>query len=370
VLRAAAAPKVSRLSGIVVSLAQDAARRVTGLWVLADGQLVAVECRAVLLATGGCGGLFAATTNPAHATADGVSLAFGVGAAVRDLEFVQFHPTGLAVAGTWRFLLTEALRGAGATLHAEDGTRFLPDRHVDAELAPRHVVAKAILDQPGGRAWLDATHLGERRFALEFPTVLAGARRYGYDLVTQRVPVTPAAHYQVGGVRTDLDGRTSVHGLYAAGEVASTGIHGANRMAGNSLTEALVFGARAASAVVAELPERHGQLGAPPQLADRPALPTDTLRDRLRDAMLTGAGPVRTEPGLASLAAAVDTLADELGRPAAEPDEVELVHALRVARVLVRAARLRTESRGGHWREDHPAADPAWADVHLEFTAD
>jgi len=368
VLRASAAPKVSRLPGIVVSLGQDAAGRVTGLWVLVEGRLVAVEAKAVLLATGGCGGLFAATTNPAHATADGVALSMAAGAAVRDLEFVQFHPTGLAVAGTWRFLLTEALRGAGATLHGADGERFLLDRHPDAELAPRHVVAKAILDLPDGTAWLDATHLTEQAFAHEFPTVLAGARRYGYDLVTERVPVTPAAHYQVGGVRTDLDGRTSLHGLYAAGEVASTGVHGANRMAGNSLTEALVFGARAATAITAELPGRHGDLGDAPGLADRAPVPAQGLRDRLRTTMLEGAGPVRDAAGLATAADRLEDLAAELGLPGAVDDEVELWHALRVSRALVRAARLRTESRGGHWREDVPAADPAWADVHLEHT--
>ncbi|GGI08234.1 L-aspartate oxidase [Egicoccus halophilus] len=369
VLRAAAAPKVSRLAGIAVGLAQDDARRVTGLWVLVEGRVVAVEARAVLLATGGCGGLFAATTNPAHATADGVALALAAGAAVRDLEFVQFHPTGLAVAGTWRFLLTEALRGAGATLHDAQGNRFLLERHPDAELAPRHVVAKAILDQHDGTAWLDATHLSEQQFASEFPTVLAGARRYGFDLVNERVPVTPAAHYQVGGVRTDLDGRTSLHGLYAAGEVASTGVHGANRMAGNSLSEALVFGARAVDALVAELPSRQGDLGPAPALASRPSVATDGLRDRLRSAMLTGAGPVRTEAGLATVAAALDTMVGDLDLPAAVPDEVELWHALRVSRLLVRAARLRTESRGGHWRDDHPASDDAWADVHLEHVA-
>ena len=365
-LRAAASPKVTRLPGIVVSLARDDAQRVTGLWVWVDDRLVAVEARAVLLATGGCGGLFAATTNPAQATGDGVSLALGVGAAVRDLEFVQFHPTGLAVAGTWRFLLTEALRGAGATLHDADGKRFLLDRHPDAELAPRHVVAKAILDQQGGTAWLDATHLSEHQFAQEFPTVLGGARRYGFDLANERVPVTPAAHYQVGGVRTDLDGRTSVHGLYAAGEVASTGVHGANRMASNSLTEALVFGAHAAQAIVAELPDRHGDLGAAPELAAGGTGGTDGLRTRLRESMLVGAGPVRTGAGLAAVAAELDGMAAELTAPAADAEAIEMWHAVRVSRLLVRAATLRTESRGGHWRDDHPAADPAWADVHLE----
>jgi L-aspartate oxidase len=372
VLRAAAAPKVSRLQGIALGLAQDDARRVTGLWALSDGEIVAVEARAVLLATGGCGGLYAATTNPEHATADGVALAARAGAALRDLEFVQFHPTGLAVPGTWRFLLTEALRGAGATLHSPTGDRFLIGRHPDAELAPRHVVAKAILELPGGQALLDATHLTEEEFAREFPTVLAGARRHGYDLVTERVPVTPAAHYQVGGVRSDLDGRTSLAGLYAAGEVASTGVHGANRLAGNSLAEALVFGARAAQAIERELPARHGELGAPPELADggRPDDPdVAELRRELRERMLRDAGPVRDDVGLERMAKWLEDLASRRPHPAGDPSAIELHHAVLAARLIVTSARLRTESRGGHHREDHPSSDPRWAGVHLELTA-
>jgi L-aspartate oxidase len=372
VLRAAAAPKVSRLQGIALGLAQDDARRVTGLWALSDSEIVAVEARAVLLATGGCGGLYAATTNPEHATADGVALAARAGAALRDLEFVQFHPTGLAVPGTWRFLLTEALRGAGATLHSPAGDRFLIGRHPDAELAPRHVVAKAILELPGGQALLDATHLTEQEFAREFPTVLAGARRHGYDLVNERVPVTPAAHYQVGGVRSDLHGRTSLAGLYAAGEVASTGVHGANRLAGNSLAEALVFGARAAQAIERELPARHGELGAPPKLADEDGSddPDDAeVRRELRDRMLRDAGPVRDDVGLEHMATWLEDLASRHPHPAADPSSIELHHALLAARLIVTSARLRTESRGGHHREDHPSSDPRWAGVHLELAS-
>jgi L-aspartate oxidase len=371
ILRAAAAPKVTRLQGIARCLAQDDSGRVTGVWVVADDELVAVEGRAVLLATGGCGGLYAATTNPEHATADGLALAASAGAVLRDLEFVQFHPTGLAVPGTWRFLLTEALRGAGATLHSPAGDRFLVGRHPDAELAPRHVVAKAILDLPGGRALLDATHLTEEEFAREFPTVLAGARRHGFDLLTERVPVTPAAHYQVGGVRTDLDGRTSLQGLYAAGEVASTGVHGANRLAGNSLAEALVFGARAAAAVAAELPGRHGALGAAPALLRDGGVSgpdADEVRAELRERMLREAGPVRTAEGLERAAEWLDDQEDRHPAPAADVASIELHHATTAARLIVRAARLRTESRGGHHREDHPASDPNWAGVHLELS--
>lgn len=366
VLRAAAAPRVTRLAGIVRSLARDRAGRVTGLWVLAGGSLVGLEAKAVLLATGGCGGLFAATTNPDQATGDGLAMAAEAGAVIRDAEFVQFHPTGLAVAGSWRFLLTEALRGAGATLHDADGRRFLLDRHPDAELAPRHVVAKAILDRPGGTAYLDATHLSEHDLQREFPTVLAGARQHGFDLATERVPVTPAAHYQVGGVRADLDGRTSLPGLYAAGEVASTGVHGANRLAGNSLAEAMVFGARTAATMAAELRDRHGGLGAEPAVATTGTEAGAALRGELRDAMLRGAGPVRTGAALEALGRRLATLTSELGTPAASTNAIELHHAVRAGALIVRAALLRTESRGGHWREDHPDADPNWAGVHLD----
>ncbi len=367
-LRAAAAPRVRRLPGIVRALARDGDGRVTGAHVVTADGPVAIAARATILATGGCGGLYAATTNPDNATGDGLVLAAVAGAAVRDVEFVQFHPTGLAVSGTWRFLLTEALRGAGATLHAADGTRFLLGRHPDAELAPRHVVAKAILDQPGTTAWLDATGLGEEVLVRDFPTVLGGARQHGFDLASERVPVTPAAHYHVGGVRTDLDGRTSVPGLYACGEVASTGLHGANRMASNSLAEAVVFGARAATAAASELPGAAGQVDAPPP--SRPGNTGDVaaVRSRLREVMLTGAGPVRSEAGLAAVAVQLEAWTADLGDPATDPAAIELWHALRAASLIVSSARLRTESRGGHWREDHPARDAAWDAIHLERT--
>jgi L-aspartate oxidase len=370
VLREAAGPRVRRLPGPVVAIAGDDART-SGLWIRhPDEGLVALEARAVLLATGGCGGLFAATTNQDHATGDGVALSYLAGAAVRDNEFVQFHPTGLAVTGSWRFLLTEALRGAGATLHDAVGRRFMVGHHPDAELAPRHIVAGAILDQPDG-AWLDATGIGLDQLEHEFPTVLHGARRYGFDLATDRVPVSPAAHYMIGGVRTDLHGRTSVPGLYAAGEVASTGVHGANRMAGNSLSEALVFGGRAAAAIVRDLPSDHARVGHAPDLTDPWHTPEQltALRARLREAMWQGAGPVRTAASLAGAAAALDAIGDDLGPATTDAAQVELVHATVTARLIVDAARLRPESRGGHIRRDHPTTAPGWGDTHLERIA-
>ncbi len=367
-LRAAVAPRVQRLQGTAIRLGKTVSGRVGGVWVLGeDEQLVEVRAGAVLLATGGCGGLFAATTNQDRATGDGIALAWDAGAAVRDMAFVQFHPTGLAGEGSWRFLLTEALRGAGATLHDADGHRFMVDVHPDAELAPRHVVARAILEQEGGRAWLDATHLGEAALRHEFPTVLDGARELGYDLVTQRAPVTPAAHYMVGGVRTDVDGRTSVPGLWAAGEVSSTGLHGANRMAGNSLAEALVFGARAAADI--------GRSGAPrTPLVDRPVLAArshdladlDALRRELREQNWAGIGPIREGTRITAVQGWLADAAARLGHADLDPEATELRAAVLVSRIIAAQALGREETRGGHVRLDHPDKDPALAGVHHE----
>lgn len=368
VLRDSATPLVTRLPGSAVELVRGTDGRVVGVWVLDDEQgMVGVAAGAVLLATGGCGGLYAATTNQDSATADGVAMAWLAGAAVRDNEFVQFHPTGLAVTGTWRFLLTEALRGAGATLHDVTGRRFMLDRHPDAELAPRHLVTRAMLEQPEG-VWLDATGIGLEQLEHEFPTVLEGARRHGFDLATERVPVTPAAHYMVGGVRTDVDGRTSLPGLWAAGEVASTGLHGANRMASNSLTEALVFGRRAALSMASQPLRTTADLGAPPPLA-RPHLDPDALDDlrtRLREAMWRGAGPVRSHDSLDGVDADLDLVAAALGAPTTDAVQLELRHAVTASRLIVEAARRRPETRGGHAVEEHPDRDPAWAGIHLE----
>ncbi|HEY8341378.1 MAG TPA: FAD-binding protein [Egibacteraceae bacterium] len=377
---------VERLQGRACALAQTASGAVVGAWVLADGVaasalgpeqeegLVLVRARRTVLATGGCGGLYATTTNRSAATGDGVALAYAAGATVADMEFIQFHPTALAdgAGGDGCLLLTEALRGAGATLVDRDGRRFLPEVHPDAELAPRHVVTKAILDQPGG-VWLDATALPPQVLAEEFPTVVAGARRHGYDLAREPVPVRPAEHYMIGGVATDLDGRTSLPRLFAVGEVACTGVHGANRMAGNSLLQSCVFGARAAAAVAGDLAVDEDPLGDPDPPPVRggtaPSGDLDGLRRTLRAAMDDGAGPVRDAAGLARATAALDRAEAALGAPTLDAAHVELRHLVTVARLIVRHARLRTESRGVHWRDDHPRRDPAWDGVRLRSAA-
>ncbi|MPZ89743.1 MAG: FAD-binding protein, partial [Nitriliruptorales bacterium] len=399
-LRAAARGQVVRLQGVACALAQTSdGAGVCGVWVLLDeagtgdrtragSDLALIRGRAVVLATGGCGGLYGSTTNRDGATADGLALAYAAGAALMDVEFVQFHPTGLKLRrgsgrtrtalakehSAWRLLLTEALRGAGAVLRDADGRRFMLGRHPDAELAPRHIVTRAILEQPGG-AWLDATRLPPTLLRNEFPTALAGVRRFGYDLAAEPVPVEPTQHYLIGGVVTDLEGRTSLPGLYAAGEVACTGVHGANRMAGNSLLQSCVFAHRTALALARTLTARDGRDHEPadpppPGLGPPGGGPTDrdALRGELRNAMSAGAGPIRSAASLETTAKALDEVAAALGPvPSADRDGVELAHLLRVGRLVVRSARLRGESRGVHWREDHPASDPTWNGVHLRI---
>jgi len=319
--------------------------RVAGAWVLSPKGPILVRAGAVLLATGGLGRLFPVTTNPKGATGDGMALAFRAGAILRDLEFVQFHPTALPDGS----LISEACRGEGAILLNAHGERFMPRYDPLGELAPRDVVARAVHRERKrtGGAFLDLRpipHLGER-----FPTVVASARALGLDPFHEPLPVAPAAHYAMGGVRTDLRGFTGVPGLYAAGEVASTGFHGANRLASNSLLEGLVMGERAALAAL-------GDLAFPKGWEPLPALSLDpALLPALREAMGREAGVVRREEGLKEALALAEGLplrerpAQEVGR-----EEVEAGSLLLLARLLLRMALLRRESRGGHFREDFP----------------
>jgi L-aspartate oxidase len=311
-----------------------------GAWVLGHDELVPMRARMTLLATGGAGALYSRTTNPPGATGDGIAIAHRAGADVRHMEFVQFHPTAAAVSGR-AFLVSEAVRGEGAHLVSEAGDRFMVDEHPDAELAPRDVVTRVIqarLDA-GRTSYLSLRHLDSDRVRRRFPNLVEGCARLGIDLCADPVPVAPAAHYLMGGIATDLHGATSLAGLYASGESACTGAHGANRLASNSLLECFVFAHRAVAT---------GLEAAPPEVTDGPPPERPLARARLaelRRRMWNGAGPVRDREGLERLLGWLD------GQPESNP--------VRVATLIAAAALERRESRGSHLRRDHPDLDPA-----------
>ncbi|MGE5827215.1 MAG: L-aspartate oxidase [Micromonosporaceae bacterium] len=321
----------------------------------------AVLARAVVLATGGMGQIYASTTNPLVSTGDGVALALRAGVAVTDLEFVQFHPTALYLGGAGRQsdqqpLVSEALRGAGAHLVDADGKRFMVGVHELAELAPRDVVAKSIhrvLAASGGdHVYLDARHVPE--LVERFPTITTFARAAGVDPTSQLIPVAPAAHYASGGVRTDRRGATSIRGLYACGEVACTGVHGANRLASNSLLEGLVFARRIAAELARDLPAQAEPVG-----VDRAGWASAAaVREPLQRAMTAGAGVLRDA---ASLARSADTLAElALARQSPGTAAWEATNLVTVGTALLAAAMRREETRGCHWREDFPLPRDEW----------
>ncbi|MET9348150.1 L-aspartate oxidase [Streptomyces termitum] len=357
---------------LVLDLLKDAEGRTAGvtLHVMGEGQhdgVGAVRAPAVVLATGGMGQVFSATTNPPVSTGDGVALALRAGAEVSDLEFVQFHPTvlflGKGVEGQ-QPLVSEAVRGEGAHLVDADGVRFMVGQHELAELAPRDVVAKAITRRMQERGathmYLDARHFGAAMWEHRFPTILAACRAHGIDPVTEPIPISPAAHHASGGVRTDLNGRTTVPGLYACGEVACTGVHGANRLASNSLLEGLVFAERIAADIAEHGPHREGVPHTEPTGTVLTLLAPEVRRE-IQRIMTQGAGVLRSAAGLTDAADALEALRQdaEEGGKAAEPgvDSWETTNLLCVARVLAAAALEREETRGCHWREDRPDRD-------------
>jgi L-aspartate oxidase len=352
---------------LVLDLLRSADGRAAGLTlhVLGEGAedgVGAILARAVVLATGGMGQVYESTTNPAVSTGDGVALALRAGATVTDVEFVQFHPTSFvtaSVTSVQRPLISEALRGEGAHLVDEAGTRFMVGQHELAELAPRDVVAKGIhrlLSQTGGdHVYLDARHLGKDFLEERFPTIVASTRAAGVDPATELIPVAPAAHYASGGVRTDLSGRTSIPGLYACGEVACTGVHGANRLASNSLLEGLVFARRIADDIARDLPPQRDP--GPSPVA--PAWVVDpAIRGELQRAMTRGAGVMRSADSLAATGKELTRLSEQRSTP--RTAAWEATNLLTVASALVASADARRETRGCHWREDHPTAADEW----------
>jgi L-aspartate oxidase len=352
---------------LVMSLATRQQACVGAMFVGRDGALQQVEAPRTLIATGGAGQVFRETTNPAIATGDGIAMAFDAGARVADLEFVQFHPTVLSAEGAPRFLLSEALRGEGARLINEAGEPFMARYEPAGDLASRDLVARAIVKEvarTGAPVYLTMAHLDADYVRKRFPTIAEACRAAGFDLATDRVPVSPAAHYVMGGVETDLHGRTSVAGLFAAGEVACTGVHGANRLASNSLLEGLVFGARAAGAMRAPL-------AAPVLLAtalEHVEEAADGIAPEasvIRDLMWRNAGLVRDGDGLRSAVPqlAAWRAAANARRVAAPADrDCRRVASLATVGLLIaRAALRREETRGGHFRADFPNRD----DIHF-----
>jgi L-aspartate oxidase len=362
------------------------AGRAAGVRFLNDrGQLSEARADATLLATGGAGQVYRETTNPPVACGDGVALAFLAGARVADLEFVQFHPTVLALPGAPRYLLSEALRGEGARLVNEDGHPFMASYEPDGDLASRDRVSRAMLreaDRTGRPVFLSMAHLHEDAVHARFPAIGALCRKVGLDLARDRLPVSPAAHYLMGGVATDIDGRTSVPGLFAAGEVACTGVHGANRLASNSLLEGLVFGGRAGVAMrnwmtqsAWPTPTTTGSADPAPSGGPCPDLPDDA---EVRELMWQTAGVFRSGEGLGRGRLELNRAWAGIERRLAAGGSLSAPHwrtisLVTVGRLIVEAALRREESRGAHARTDFPARnDRIWKTriTHQRFTSE
>ena len=322
-----------------------------------SGELLKVHARAVLLATGGLGRVYRETTNPDVATGDGVAVAWRAGAEIANIEFVQFHPTALHVEGAPRFLLSEALRGEGAYLRNAAGDRFMARYHELAELAPRDVVSRSIvaeLKRTGAQhVFLDLTHRDPEFIRQRFPRIWETCLRYGVDISTQPAPVYPAAHYAMGGVSTDLNGASSIARLYAAGEAACTGVHGANRLASNSLLEALVFGARAGKSM-----RDCGALRGPYPAASLGILFPETTEAFVRNVAWEHCGILRDRPGLELALRTLDVDVTSLPQATLPDYNVRNMHA--VASLIAECALAREESRGAHFRTDFPEHREQW----------
>lgn len=321
---------------------------------VAAGERAVFDAAETVLATGGLGGLYSVTTNPVQAQGHGLAFAARAGAVIRDPEFVQFHPTALDIGGDPAPLATEALRGDGAVLVNKDGRAFMADYHSAGDLAPRDVVARAVeAERTAGRgAYLDATKAIGAKFPKAFPTVYAACQKAKLDPRKSPMPIAPAAHYHMGGVLTDLDGKSSVDGLWAVGEVASSGVHGANRLASNSLLEAVVFGARIADQLREKEVSQPHEPGAPADRMDLPSKPADPdALIKIRNAMSSGCALIRSQDSL-------NATLDVIHALNIYPDMTSgLKSALVAAELIAQGALMREESRGGHYRSDFPKAD-------------
>ena len=339
-----------------------------------------IWAKQTILATGGAGQIYRETTNPEVATGDGLAIAYRAGARLRDLEFVQFHPTVLYIAGSSRNLLTEAMRGEGAHLVDRHGHRFMPEYDDRAELAPRDVVSCAIVShmektrQPN--VYLDLTHLDPQRVRNRFPGINAMCKEFGLDITRDRIPVRPGMHYMMGGVTVDVNGRTTVPRLWAAGEVASTGLHGANRLASNSLSEAMIYGAHAAQRATEEAAKFNDNFLALPLANPRVESTSDALdvvdiRNSLKSLMWRACGVRRDAEELSEAAENVEHWRRYvLSRQFANPIGWELQNMLTVASLIIDAALLRTETRGGHVRTDYPEQDDEQWNHHITVCRD
>jgi L-aspartate oxidase len=335
--------------------------RVCGIDLIDDqGEQQRLTTSAVLLATGGLGQLYRNTTNPGVATGDGVAMAFRAGAEISDMEFIQFHPTALYLKNAPRFLLSEALRGEGAYLRNSEMHRFMAKYHPMGELAPRDVVARAIVHElEVSRAadpvvYLDLTHLNPDHVKSRFPRIYSTCMQYNIDITTDLIPIRPAAHYAMGGIRSDCEGRATLPGLYAAGEAAATGVHGANRLASNSLLEGLVFGARAGQSMRQEL-HSHASTPKPHRAASNgPVAPAmEELIHEIQDLMWRDTGIVRTGPGLQRALEQLQSMSPRLAHPhTRRAFEARNLHILGL--MVTRSALARQESRGAHYRLDFP----------------
>jgi len=339
-----------------------------------NGELFFLEADATVLATGGAGQLYRYTTNPDIATADGIGIAYRAGARFKDVEFIQFHPTALYYPGAPRFLISEAVRGEGAILRNSSGERFMDKYHPQKELAPRDVVARAIVSEMekanATHVFLDITHESAELIRHRFPTIYQFCLQYGLDMVTDWIPVAPASHYIMGGVGTDLNGETSTRRLFACGEASCTGVHGANRLASNSLSEAVVFGYRISERIrrLPELPAIEPLTAAASRRQHRSAN-TREQRVKLQKLMLRYVSVKREKKGLQKALDELQRMAErDQALPAARED-FEYLNLLTAALLTTRAALLREESRGGHYRNDFPDKDDLIWRKHLVQSA-